>query len=59
MEEALHLAAHYMAFTTVAPSCDEIGRVAAIAAIRTCLTFFLDRDIELDLRQGGSDARRT
>ena len=32
--------------TTVTPSWDEIGRVAAIAAIRTFLTFFLDRDIE-------------
>ena len=32
--------------TTVAPTWDQIGRVAAIAAIRTMLTFFLDRDIE-------------
>ena len=32
--------------TTVTPGWDEIGRVAAIAAIRTFLTFFLDRDIE-------------
>jgi uncharacterized membrane protein len=32
--------------TTVAPTWDEIGRVAAIAAIRTFLTFFLDRDID-------------
>ena len=32
--------------TTVAPTWDQIGRVAAIAAIRTLLTFFLDRDIE-------------
>lgn len=31
--------------TTIAPAWDEIGRVAAIAAIRTFLTFFLDRDI--------------
>jgi len=34
--------------TTVAPGWDEIGRVAAIAAIRTFLTFFLDRDIEAE-----------
>ena len=32
--------------TTVAPTWDEIGRVAAIAVIRTFLTFFLDRDIQ-------------
>ena len=46
--------------TTVAPGWDEIGRVAAIAAIRTFLTFFLDRDIELQTRDAGeSDARHT
>ena len=45
--------------TTVAPSWDDIGRVAAVAAIRTFLTFFLDRDIELEYRRSGeSDARR-
>jgi uncharacterized membrane protein len=45
--------------TTVAPSWDEIGRVAAIAAIRTFLTYFLDRDIELQTRQAGeNDAKR-
>jgi uncharacterized membrane protein len=32
--------------TTAAPTWDEIGRVAAIAGIRTFLTFFLDRDID-------------
>ena len=32
--------------TTVAPTWDEIGRVAAVAAIRTFLTYFLDRDLE-------------
>ena len=46
--------------TTVAPSRDDIGRVAAIAALRTFLTFFLDRDIELEYRRAGeSDAKRT
>jgi uncharacterized membrane protein len=46
--------------TTVTPSWDDIGRVAAIAAIRTFLTFFLDRDIEAEYRrEGESDARRT
>jgi uncharacterized membrane protein len=32
--------------TSVAPTWDEIGRLAAIAAIRTFLNFFLDRDVE-------------
>ena len=45
--------------TTVTPSWDEIGRVAAIGAIRTFLTFFLDRDIELEYRRTGeSSAKR-
>jgi uncharacterized membrane protein len=42
--------------TTAAPTWDEIGRVAAIAAIRTFLTFFLDRDIDALSR---SDNERT
>jgi len=41
--------------TTVAPGWDEIGRVAAIAAIRTFLTFFLDRDIEAEHRRKQED----
>jgi uncharacterized membrane protein len=32
--------------TTVGPDWTRIGHVAAIAAIRTFLTYFLDRDIE-------------
>jgi uncharacterized membrane protein len=32
--------------TTIAPDWEDIGRVAAIALIRTFLTFFLDRDLE-------------
>ena len=32
--------------TTVAPSWDELGRLAAVAGIRTFLTYFLDRDLE-------------
>jgi len=35
--------------TAVAPTWDDIGRLAAIAVIRTFLTFFLERDIS-DLR---------
>jgi uncharacterized membrane protein len=49
--------------TTAAPTWDEIGRVAAIAGIRTFLTFFLDRDIDAMSRRdepsrGGERARR-
>lgn len=32
--------------TAITPTWDEVGKVAAIAAVRTFLTFFLDRDIE-------------
>jgi uncharacterized membrane protein len=32
--------------TSVAPTWDDIGRLAAVAAIRTFLTYFLDRDME-------------
>ncbi len=44
--------------TTVAPSWEDIGQLAAIAGIRTFLTFFLDRDIEAESRRsGGHDAK--
>lgn len=32
--------------TTLAPTWAEIGKLAAIAAIRTALSYFLDRDME-------------
>jgi len=32
--------------TAVAPSWDDIGKLAAIAAIRTALNFFLERDLK-------------
>jgi len=32
--------------TAVAPSWDDIGQLAAIAAVRTSLTYFLERDIK-------------
>jgi len=32
--------------TSFAPTWDEIGHLAAIAAIRTFLSFFLDREVE-------------
>ena len=48
--------------TMVVPGWDDIGRVAAIAVIRTFLTFFLDRDME-KLRErnarGGAHAGST
>ena len=49
--------------TAVAPTWEEIGRLAAIAAIRTALNFFLDREIaeeerrvkrQDDSREGGA-----
>ncbi len=32
--------------TAIAPTWDDVGKLAAIAAIRTGLSFFLERDIE-------------
>jgi len=32
--------------TAIAPTWDEIGKLAAIAAIRTALNYFLGRDVE-------------
>ncbi|HXG80239.1 MAG TPA: DUF1622 domain-containing protein [Sphingomicrobium sp.] len=32
--------------TAIAPSWDDVGKLGAIAAIRTALSFFLARDIE-------------
>lgn len=45
--------------TAVAPSFQEIGKLAAVAAIRTALNFFLSREIreerkELDMARGAS-----
>ena len=39
--------------TAVEPSWDEIGRLAAIAAIRTALNYFLQREIAQDARMAG------
>lgn len=44
--------------TTVAPSWDDVGRVAAIAAIRTFLTFSLDRDIDAVRERKGKPKER-
>jgi uncharacterized membrane protein len=60
MEQALHLAAQYIALVLEALALLVIAIGAVEAAIRTFLTFFLDRDIELEYRRaGGSDAGRT
>jgi uncharacterized membrane protein len=41
--------------SALAPSWDEIGRLAAIAAIRTFLNFFLERDLaQLEKREAAS-----
>ena len=37
--------------TAVEPSWEEIGRLAAIAAIRTALNYFLQREIEQEARR--------
>lgn len=44
--------------TTISPTWEDIGRIAAIAAIRTFLTFFLDRDIEAMRAQKDDEAER-
>ena len=41
--------------TAVEPSWDEIGRLAAIAAIRTGLNYFLQREIAQDARMSGNE----
>ena len=37
--------------TTVAPSCRELGQLAAVAAIRTALNYFLSKEIAEERRQ--------
>ena len=45
--------------TSLAPGWDEVGRLGAIAAIRTFLSYFLDREVEQTRRsrQGESAMR--
>ena len=45
--------------TSLAPGWDEVGRLGAIAAIRTFLSYFLDREVEQTRRshQGESALR--
>ena len=45
--------------TSLAPGWDEVGRLGAIAAIRTFLSYFLDREVEQTRRsQQGESAMR-
>ena len=45
-----------IAETTLAPTWEDIGKLGAIAVIRTFLNFFLDRDME-GLREREKSAR--
>lgn len=45
--------------TAVAPSFQEIGKLAAVAAIRTALNFFLSREIREEREEIAAYARRT
>jgi uncharacterized membrane protein len=40
--------------TAIAPSWEQIGKLAAIAAIRTLLNYFLTKELENERRRGGS-----
>ena len=43
--------------TAIAPTWDDIGKLAAIAAIRTALNYFLERDMrEIETRAGAEAA---
>ncbi|KGQ19437.1 putative membrane protein [Lysobacter dokdonensis DS-58] len=42
--------------TAIAPTWDDIGKLAAIAVIRTFLNFFLERDLDAAAREGAKDA---
>jgi len=42
--------------TAVAPSWEELGKLAAVAAIRTALNYFLEKEIEEERRQVGEEA---
>ena len=44
--------------TAVAPSFEEIGKLAAIAAIRTVLNYFLRKEIEEERRQVDEERAR-
>ncbi|MFC5597967.1 DUF1622 domain-containing protein [Deinococcus cellulosilyticus] len=43
--------------TAVAPTWDEIGKLAAIAALRTLLNHFLDREIRKEIQEEAKKTR--
>ena len=43
--------------TAIAPSFDELGKLAAVAAIRTILNFFLAREIKEETEQVDAEGR--
>lgn len=45
--------------TAVAPSFSHIGKLAAVAAIRTALNFFLEREIVRERAEIAAPAERT
>ena len=45
--------------TAVAPSFDQIGKLAAVAAIRTALNFFLGREIREERKEIATTHRET
>ena len=45
--------------TAVAPSWEQLGQLAAVAAIRTALNFFLSREIEEERRQVAEEQQRS
>jgi uncharacterized membrane protein len=45
--------------SAIAPSWDDIGKLAAIAAIRTGLNYFLERDMESALVRKGAGSGET
>ena len=44
--------------TAIAPTFEELGKLAAVAAIRTALNFFLAREIKEEERQVAADRER-
>ena len=45
--------------TAVAPSWEQLGQLAAVAAIRTALNFFLSREIDDERRQVAEEEQRS
>lgn len=44
--------------TAIAPSWDEIGKLAAIVVLRTLLNYFLEREIQTSAGKTGADRER-